>query len=211
MSLAEQFPALPSRTAPRPQRHEEAPARRLRPVESTLPRRRPRMAYAVLAVGGAVAIAVAQMALSVLTTQDSYRVAELTQQQRELSLEAQALGDAVAGLSSPQYLAANAASLGMVVGGPPTYLRLSDAAIIGSGAAAEGSSSVSAQDPQIGNALLGDTPLVTDPGRSLQGAVPAEEHPAGATDESPAREAETPPAAPEIPPLTEGLPSPTTR
>jgi hypothetical protein len=95
------------------------------------------MVYAIVAVGGAVAIAVAQMALSVLTTQDSYRVADLTQQQRKLSLEAAALEDSVAGLNSPQYLAANAAALGMVVGGAPTYLRLSDAAIIGSGAAAE--------------------------------------------------------------------------
>lgn len=211
MSLAEQFPALPSRHVARPERRDEAPERRLRPVESTLPRRRPRMVYAIVAVGGAVAIAVAQMALSVLTTQDSYRVADLTQQQRELSLEAQALEDSVAGLNSPQYLAANAAALGMVVGGAPTYLRLSDAAIIGSGAAAEGASSVSAQDPQVGNALVGDTPLVTDPGRSLQGAVPAEEAPGGATGGDAATGAETPPSGSEIPPLTEGLPSPATR
>jgi hypothetical protein len=211
MSLAEQFPALPSRHVARPERRDEAPERRLRPVESPLPRRRPRMVYAIVAVGGAVAIAVAQMALSVLTTQDSYRVADLTQQQRELSLEAQALEDSVAGLNSPQYLAANAAALGMVVGGAPTYLRLSDAAIIGSGAAAQGTSSVSAQDPQVGNALVGDTPLVTDPGRSLQGAVPAEEAPGGATGGDAATGAETPPSGSEIPPLTEGLPSPATR
>lgn len=195
----------------------EEPARRLRAVERTLPARRPRMAYAIVAVAGAVAIAVAQMALSVLITQDSYRVADLQQQQRALALEAQSLQDEVAGLSSPQYLAANAAALGMVIDASPTYLRLSDAAIIGSGAAAGGSSAVDARGTaQVSNALLDGTPLVTDPNTAVQGEIhrgdaaptPEKTEPA---EQAPAEQAPEPEPEPVIPPPAEGLPSPTTR
>jgi len=193
----------------------EEPARRLRAVERPLPSRRPRMAYAIVAVAGAVAIAVAQMALSVLITQDSYHVAELQQEQRALALEAQSLRDEVAGLSSPQYLAANAAALGMVIDASPTYLRLSDAAIIGSGAAAGGSSAVDARGTaQVSNALLDGTPLVTDPNSVVQGELDRGEAPPAAEQTAPTEQATEPvePAEPVAPPpLTEGLPSPTTR
>ena len=188
--------------APRPERR-DAPGRPLRAVDAPAPARRPRMAYAIVAVAGAVAIAAAQMGLSVLTTQDAYHVAELTDQQRALDLEAQALADEVAGLSSPQYLAANAAALGMVIDASPTYLRLSDAAIIGTGEAAGGASDVDASGAsQVGNALVRNTPLVTDPSSTLEGHV-EEPEPEGATP---------PPAEQELPPpLTEGIPSPNTR
>ena len=64
---------------------------------------------------GAFLIAGAQMVLSIMTTQGSYELAELTQEQRALTYQKQILYDDVAGLSSPQYLAANAAALGMVI------------------------------------------------------------------------------------------------
>jgi len=192
----------------------DGPARRLRAVERPLPPRRPRMPYAIVAVAGAVSIALAQMALSVLITQDSYHVAELQQEQRALTLEAQSLRDEVAGLSSPQYLAANAAALGMVIDASPTYLRLSDAAIIGSGDPAGGSSAVDARCPaQVSNALLDGTPLVTDPGSVVQGEPDRGDAPPAA-ETAPTEEATEPvvPAEPVAPPpLTEGLPSPTTR
>ena len=54
------------------------------------------------------------------------------------------LYDDVAGLSSPQYLAANAAALGMVIDESPNYLRLSDGALLGAGQSALGASSVDA-------------------------------------------------------------------
>src|SRR5690606_13742455 len=97
----------------------EAP---LRPVEPAQ-RRRPRVAYALTALLGALAIAAAQMGLSIATTETTYRVSELTQQQRELTWQKQAQYDAIAGRSSPQDLAANAASLRMGTNQSPTYPR----------------------------------------------------------------------------------------
>ncbi len=77
-------------------------------------------------------IVLVQMGLGILTTQSSFEIASLTQQQRDLTYQKQILYDETAGLSSPQYLAANAAALGMVIDESPTYLRLSDGAVIGS-------------------------------------------------------------------------------
>lgn len=170
----------------------------LRPVEQVGRRRRPRVAYALTALLGALAIAAAQMGLSVATTETTYRVSELTQQQRELTWQKQVLYDEIAGMSSPQYLAANAASLGMVINQSPTYLRLSDGAIIGSGKPAGYASSVSALSKgAVGNALVADTPLVTTPDATMQGTLET------------TTESDVTTALP--PPITDGLPTPTTR
>lgn len=179
-----------------------SPRRRLQAVPDAAPRRRPRLGYAIVAFAGAVAIAVAQMSLSVLTTQSSYELANLNQERREASLQAQELRDEVAGLSSPQYLAANAAAMGMVIDGAPSFLRLSDGKIIGDSAAAGAVSTVdAAKRGAVGNALLERRPLTTDPKATIEGKK--EEPAKAAPQEKP--EAELPP------PLTEGLPSPTTR
>ncbi|GAB3604410.1 hypothetical protein [Microbacterium aureliae] len=183
-------------TAPAPRR-QAAPARRLQVVEAPRPRRRPRLAYGIVAVVGAVAIAAAQMTLSILTTQTSYEMSALNQQQRELDWQAQILYDEVAGLSSPQYLAANATALGMVIDESPSYLRLSDGKILGSSGAAEAAASVNALGRgSVPNALIAQTPLVTDPGASVGG-------PAGAgTAVDPTLDTPVP--------LTDGLPTPST-
>ncbi len=49
-------------------------------------------------------------------TQTSYELSALTSQQRDLDWQKQMLQDDVAGLSSPQYLAANAQAMGMLTG-----------------------------------------------------------------------------------------------
>lgn len=188
--------ALPQRV-PQP-----SPRRRLQVVPEPERRRRPKLAYGVIAVAGAVAIALTQMGLSILTTQSTFEVAALTQQQRELTLQKQALYDDVAGLSSPQYLAANAAALGMVINESPSYLRLSDGAIVGAGAAAGGTSAVDAINRgSVPNALVTDTPLVTAPDATIQG-VPMAPAPA---DTTAGGESATPP------PISDGLPTPATR
>lgn len=152
--------ALPARV--------DEPDRRLRAVESTAPARRPKLLYGIVAVAGAIAIAGAQMGLSILTTQSSYELKELTSQQRTVTWQKQILEDDVAGLSSPQYLAANAAALGMVTGAAPSYLRLSDGAVVGKGKPAAPSSSVQAlKKAAVPNSLVGGVPLVTDPDASL--------------------------------------------
>ncbi|HYP74193.1 MAG TPA: hypothetical protein VEP72_08890 [Microbacterium sp.] len=155
--LLAELPALPSRR--------DAP---LHALERPLPRRRPRVLYGVIAVGGALLIGAAQMGLSILTTQSSYELSSLTSQQRGLDYQKQMLGDDVAGLGSPQYLAANAEALGMMVGQPPSYLRLSDSAIVGTGAGVAGASAVNAlSKAAVGNALVAGVPLVSDPNASL--------------------------------------------
>lgn len=186
---------LPGRVPPRP-RPAERPLRAL----DRSPRRRPKLSYGITAVAGAVAIALAQMTLSILTTQSGYEVAALTQQQRDLTYQKQILYDEVAGLSSPQYLAANAAALGMVINESPSYLRLSDGALLGSGQAATGASAVDAIGRgSVQNALISDTPLVTDPDATIQG-VPL------APSEADSETGSTTP-----PPITDGLPTPATR
>lgn len=183
------IPALPERApvpAPRPTPLAALPARR----------RRPRLAYGLLAVAGALAIAAAQMLFSVLSTQSSFELSTLSQQQKEVNWQKQILDDRIAGLSSPQYLAANAAALGMVINESPSYLRLSDGAVLGPQQPSAATSSVDALvRGSVGNALITDTPLVTEPQATIDGP-PAP--PAAPVD----------PATP--PPLSQGLPTPAT-
>ena len=186
-------------TAPAPRRW-DAPLRRLRVVEAPARRRRPKLVYGIVAVIGAFAIGAAQMTLSILTTQSSYELSALAGQQRDLTYQKQILYDDVAGRSSPQYLAANAASLGMVIDESPNYLRLSDGALLGAGDFSFGKSSVDAIGRgAVPNALITDTPLVTDPDATIQGA-PVETSDLAVVDGV----ANTPP------PITDGLPTPST-
>jgi hypothetical protein len=178
----------------------DAPNRRLRVVEAPAPRRRPKLLYGIVAVLGAFLIAAAQMALSIMTTQGTYELAALSAEQSDLTYEKQMLYDEVAGLSSPQYLAANAAALGMVIDESPSYLRLSDGAILGASEIALGSTSIDAIGRgSVPNALIADTPLVTVEEATIGGLpVEVEQAPVdGGVGNTP-------------PPLTDGLPTPST-
>ncbi|MFD5225843.1 hypothetical protein ACFWHT_09515 [Microbacterium sp. NPDC058342] len=182
------------RTEPRP-----APARRLRPVTAPVERRRPRIAYAVLAVGGALAVGAAQMGISLAATQDAFVLADLNSQQHELNLQKQALGDEIVGLSSPQALAGKADGLGLVVAGSASYLRLSDGKVLGAGQSADWISTVTPNgSTKVGNALLAPPPNAKK-----------DEKAADAEKSADSAEKDTDPALP--PAVTEGLPSPTTR
>jgi hypothetical protein len=179
-----------------------APARsrtpRLRAVEEPSRRRRPKLIYGVVALVGALTIGAAQMALSILTTQSSYELSTLTQEARQLTWQKQILYDDVAGLSSPQYLAANASALGMVIAESPSYLRLSDGALLGAGQAALGATSVDAIGrAAVPNALITDTPLVTAPKATIEGAPVQTAVADGGVANTP-------------PPITDGLPTPST-
>lgn len=178
-----------------PQAPERAPRRRLEPVTGTPVRRKPKLAYALVALAGAMAIGAVQIGLSLAITQDSFALAGLTSQQHELDLRTNALQEDLTGTSSPQSLAASAASLGMVVAGAPSYLRLSDGAVFGQGTGATGASTI---DPNgagaVSNSLLNDVPV--------NASTADDTTPAGAVEQS----------AQELPPaITDGLPSPSTR
>lgn len=188
--------------------------RRLTVVPAPTRRRVPRRLFGIIAVTGAVIIVLAQMGLSILTTQSSFEIASLTQQQRDLTYQKQILFDETAGLSSPQYLAANAAALGMVIDESPTYLRLSDGAVVGSDKPADTTSSVDAKGRgSVGNALIAGVPLVTDPkavatetGGTAADASGTAAADAGLTEaDVPATGSATPP------PISDGLPTPATR
>ncbi|UWF76781.1 MULTISPECIES: hypothetical protein [Microbacterium] len=171
-----------------------APVRRLQAVPEPDRRRRPKLAYALLAVGGALAIGAAQMGLSLAATQDSFVLAELTAQQRALTLEKQALSEEIVALSSPQSLASKADALGLVVAGSASYLRLSDGVILGASQSADGRSTVNPNGPSaVGNALLA-------PEGALVGS--------GEIADSTAQDVQGPIAPPA---LSDGLPTPTTR
>lgn len=184
------------------------PNRRLRALERPQPGRRPRLLYGIIAVAGALTIAGVQMGMSILTTQTSYELKTLTSQQKDLDWQKQILQDDLAGLSSPQYLAANAASLGMITGQTPSYLRLSDAAIVGTSEAAGSASSIDALGKAaVSNALVAGTPLVTDRNATIAtGPATALVDPAASAADPTAA-----PADPATPPaVADGLPTPAT-
>ncbi|MFL0566765.1 hypothetical protein ACH0CG_13530 [Microbacterium sp. 179-I 1D1 NHS] len=161
------------------------------------PRRRPRRAFGVIAVAGALAIAGVQMGLSIVTTQDAFEVKNLTAQQRDANYQKNILEDEVAGLSSPQFLAANAAALGLVAGGEPSYIRLSDGTTLGPKTGASDASSIEALSrAAVSNALVAGVPLVTDPEASLDTGV--------SIDTKLLADTPTPPS------ITDGLPTPAT-
>lgn len=177
---------------------EEAPRRRLRALEAPRRRKRPKVVYAAAAIVSLLIIGAAQVGLSLAITQDSFALAELRGQQRELALQVDAIGAHLNGLTSPQYLAANAGALGMVPAAVPAYLRLSDGKLLGKG---KGAHADRLGTFAVGNALVADTPLITAPGLTLGSTAGLDEDGAVAV---------VPQAA--VPaPLSEGLPTPNTR
>jgi len=191
MSLAENALLQPEFDEPQRSRH-------LRAIESPSRRRRPRLAYAMVALAGAALIAGAQIALTIATTQDSFVVAKLTQQNKQLTWQAQAASQDLDGISSPQSLAAEASKLGLVVGGSASYLRLSDGGVIGAAGPAPWASTVNPTGANaVPNALVHDTPPATatkPPGAGVEPKTP-----------------ETAPVQAVAPPTAEGLPTPTIR
>ncbi|KAG4073379.1 hypothetical protein HA402_008535 [Bradysia odoriphaga] len=144
-----------------------APERRLQAVPQPASRRKPKLAYALVALGGALLIGAAQE--------------ELT------------------GLNSPQMLASSAADLGMIVAGSPSYIRLSDGAVIGASQGAAGTSTVNPNGSgAVSNSLVAPEPVIVPPAADTGGD--------GVVDSATGAEtgSELPPA------ITDGLPSPTT-
>lgn len=187
------------RAEPR-EKPESASERRLHALSAPGRRRRPRLAYAMLAVGGVALIGILQMGLSLASTQDSFVLADLNAKQRALSLEKQAMQDELVGLSSPQSLASKAASLGLAVAGSASYLRLSDGAVLGVADAPGWISTVDPNGPtKVGNALL-DAPKTEEPAAKD-----------GAASDAAGTEAAEKKNDPALPPsLDDGLPIPQT-
>ena len=191
--------ALPAHSAPAPRRSPAPrPERRLFPAPQPNGRAKPRLAYAVIALGGVAVIVVAQLLLSIAVAQGAYEIDGYQVRQAELEREHQKLAEDLDRVESPQYLAKNAEALGMVPNANPVYLRLSDGAVLGQPTPATGGAAASA--PLVPNALIDGVPLVTEQaaGETPNGGTPAE----GAIA--------APDAAPVVPPPADGLPTPAT-
>lgn len=196
--------------APAPARGPRTPRRTLRPVvvapSREQRRARPRALAATIAVSGVFAILLAQLMLSIQLSEGAYRLSAAEAQLVELNRDAQVLTENLARLESPQNVAAQAESLGMVVNSSSAYLRLADAAVLGVPVAASAQSGVlDGRDSIVGNVLLADVPLVVPAAAGEASGVAPMPSPPG-----PLASAEQPAAA--VPPTgPEPLPAPITR
>jgi hypothetical protein len=191
--------ALPARSLPEPRTREPKPQRRLRPAPEPAQRRaKPRLVYAIVALGGVAVIVVAQLLLSIAVAQGAYEIDGYQIRQAALAREEQKLSEDLDRAQSPQYLAMNAEALGMVPNTSPVYLRLSDSAVLGEPTAAPGGGVASA--PLVPNALLDGVPPVTE---QRAGQTPN----GGASSEA---QHATPEASPAVPTPSDGLPTPAT-
>jgi hypothetical protein len=146
---------------PEPRRHLEiAPTRAQR-------RARPRLAHALVTLGGIGVILLAQLLLSFALADGAYVIAGLQDDQRDLLREEQALDEKLELLGSTQNLTANAEALGMVASGNPVFLNVATGTVSGTG-----SKSSSLPNNMIPNSLL-DGSTVIDP-QTLQAARDAE-------------------------------------
>lgn len=115
---------------------------------------RPKMAYAMVGVGGLAAIFLAQLLLSIALSDGAYRISGLEGEKRDLGRTEQSLIEQLELSGSSQSLAATAEGLGMVTSRSPMYLRLSDGQVLGSVAASTGTAGTSGLVP---NSLLADS------------------------------------------------------
>lgn len=159
-------------TAPSP-RHAPRPVEVVPTVEQR--RSRPKSVYAAVSTAGVFAILLAQLLLSIALSEGAYRISALQSVAIELDRNAQVLTESLDTLRSPQNLAANAESLGMVANASPAYLRLADATVLGAPVAAgAGAGVLDGRDSMIGNVLLADVPLVTPTSTGEASGVSAE-------------------------------------
>jgi hypothetical protein len=174
---------------PEPRHIEVVPTRQQRKA-------RPKVAYAMITVGGLFAVLIAQLLLSIVVSDGAYEIAALQQDQRELARDEQQLTEALQVLESPQHLAANAVALGMVTNTGTAYLRIADGAVLGTAVQAKTTDGIVAGEDGltlIPNVLLGGVPIVTPASGAQTDGAPAGGDPSGSIAS------------------TEALPAPTTR
>jgi hypothetical protein len=198
-NLAYAFPERNGRPLGDPR--EENP-RRIEIVSTREQRRaRPRLAYALIAIGGLLGIFLAQLLLSIALSNGAYQISSLLGERRDLARVEGSLSEQLGVAGSTQNLASNAQKLGMVQGpSSAAYLGL-DGQVSGVAVAADG---VTASSGLIANSLLGGAPLVAD-------ATVTEELPSNAavsTDGAVVTETDTAEAsAPAVASATESVPS----
>lgn len=160
--------------ATKPRERDHAHPRQIEIVTTRSQRRaRPRLAYALVAVGGLFAIFLSQLLLSIALSNGAYQISSLLGEQRDLGRVQGALTEQLELAASTQNLAANAQNLGMVATTAPAYLRLSDGQLVGAAVAATASAndkSVITNSLLAGVALLGDQASATEEAPTTTGA-----------------------------------------
>jgi NAD(P)H-nitrite reductase large subunit len=151
-NLAYSLPAKPDSAGAHPRQIEVVTTRSQR-------RARPRVVYALIAVGGLLVIFLAQLMLSIALSSGAYQISGLLVEKRDLGRTQGALTEQLELLGSTQNLSANAENLGMVGSDAAVYLRLSDGKVIGDASAAM-ATSASTQKNLIANSLLTGVELV---------------------------------------------------
>jgi hypothetical protein len=145
-------------------------------------RARPRIVYALVAVGGLFLILIAQLMMSILLSNGAYQISSLQSTQKNLVRDQQTLTESLQVLQSPQNLAMQAESLGMVINSngsgrimlstgavlnPPTAAGAANATVTGAGALIANSLLVpgmTAAEKAAAVAAAGTTPGATSPG-----------------------------------------------
>ena len=114
--------SLPSPLTARPQRYLRLVTQRSQAARAPFV-----VVVVALLLGGLLGLLV----LNTVLAQDAFRLHKLQVDGRALADREQALQRQVSDLQSPHVLAARATALGMVPGGSPTFLRLSDGKVLG--------------------------------------------------------------------------------
>lgn len=127
-------------------------------------RARPRIAAAILTVGGLFAILAAQLLLTIATSEGAYEISSLQNKQAELARDQQVLTEKLQVLDAPQHLAAEALGLGMVASSNAAYIRLADGTVLGVPTRATANSAIATAadgSPLIPDSLLDGVPVST--------------------------------------------------
>ncbi|MCJ1715317.1 hypothetical protein ACLBWP_03990 [Microbacterium sp. M1A1_1b] len=163
-NLALVDPAVVPSRAPRPTADRHRPE--LVEVTSTRAQRRarPKIAYAIVAVGALGTLLLAQLGISMVLSQGAYELDALNAQQTSLSRTQQSLSENLRVLDSPQNLARNAQSLGMIANSTPVYLDPKTGRVYGTPTPATPAEATGNTANQVPNSLLDDVPLVAKPG-----------------------------------------------
>lgn len=196
----------------------EAPARHIEIAATRGQKKaRPRAVYALVTVAGLFAILIAQLLLSILVSEGAYQISSLQQEQRELARDQQVISEQLQVLESPQHLAANAETLGMVSSSSTAYLRLADGAVLGSPVAAKASDGIrlgADGGPLIPNRLLDGVAMTPVSAVQTDAAAPGTLTTATTTEGTGGTSAGAP-GAPlaggSVASTPQGLPSPITR
>lgn len=128
---------------------------------------------ALVAVGVVLAILATQLGLSIAVSQGAYETRALEIEQRDLARVERVLAQNVDRLASPQNLAENAATLGMVQNARPAALRLSDGAILGS---------LESPTSEVRGNMIPNSTLESMPVVDAEGLLVSRNQPSGASE-----------------------------